>query len=296
MQPKPAFGIENTHRILQQFDADIRGSSEGLDWSSVFASVAREQPFDGKLHALSDSLMVLHRGGPVDITYTVGGKKFARHIQRGALFFLPAEHECDVALREPLDSTHIYIRSDLFYAPEKAQNLLRGIAPMLGEADAVLQHLAAVIGDTVIGQLPASRLFIEPVAQAIANRLIAINYHKSTPEAGKKSPHQLTGRQMQRIREFIDSNLDGDIRLETLASLCGRSTEYFVRLFKATTGMSPYQYVLNQRVEHAKMLLGDDTKKISDIALACGFTHQEHLTRMFRRFTGVTPARFRRNR
>ena len=71
MQPKPAFGIENTHRILQQFDADIRGSSEGLDWSSVFASVARERPFDGKLHALSDSLMVLHRGGPVDITYTV---------------------------------------------------------------------------------------------------------------------------------------------------------------------------------------------------------------------------------
>jgi len=293
MQSKPVFGIEDTHRILHQFQADIRASSEGLGWSSAFASVQRERAYEGKLHALSDSLMVLHRGGPVDITYTVGGKSVGRHIPKGGVFFLPAGHECDVALHAALDSTHIYLRSDLFAEGESvAHNVLGGLAPMYGENDAVLAHLAAAVGDTVIAGLPASSLFVDPIVSAIANRFIAINYHTPAAEPGKQT-QRLTHRQMQRIREFVEANLETDIRLEMMAGICGRSTEYFVRVFKATAGVSPYQYVLNLRIERAKALLGVEGASIADVALQCGFSHQEHLTRMFRRFTGVTPGRYR---
>lgn len=293
MQSKPVFGIEDTHRILHQFQADIRASSEGLGWSSAFASVQRERAYEGKLHALSDSLMVLHRGGPVDITYTVGGKSVGRHIPKGGVFFLPAGHECDVALHAALDSTHIYLRSDLFAEGEAgAHNVLGGLAPMYGENDAVLAHLAAAVGDTIIAGLPASSLFVDPIVSAIANRFIAINYHTPAAEPGKQT-QRLTHRQMQRIREFVEANLETDIRLEMMAGLCGRSTEYFVRVFKATAGVSPYQYVLNLRIERAKALLGVEGASIADVALQCGFSHQEHLTRMFRRFTGVTPGRYR---
>lgn len=293
MQSKPVFGIEDTHRILHQFQADIRASSEGLGWSSAFASVQRERAYEGKLHALSDSLMVLHRGGPVDITYTVQGKSVGRHIPKGGVFFLPAGHECDVALHAALDSTHIYLRSGLFAASEAgAHNVLGGLAPMFGENDAVLAHLAAAVGDTIIAGLPASSLFVDPIVSAIANRFIAINYHTPTAEPGKQT-QRLTHRQMQRIREFVEANLETDIRLEMMAGICGRSTEYFVRVFKATAGVSPYQYVLNLRIERAKALLGVEGASIADVALQCGFSHQEHLTRMFRRFTGVTPGRYR---
>ncbi|MGO4712681.1 helix-turn-helix domain-containing protein [Bradyrhizobium sp. 2TAF24] len=294
MDAKPIFGIEDTHRILHRFEADIHGSSEGLGWSSAFASVQRERPYDGKLHALSDSLMVLHRGGPVDITYTVDGRSVERHIPRGGVFFLPAGHECDVLLHAALDSTHIYLRSDLFEDAEQPRSLIGGLAPMLGEKDAVLEHLAAAIGDTITGHLPASSLFADPIARAIANRFIALNYHQRPAEAGKH-PQVLNVRQMQRVRDYVEVHLAGDIRLDALAALCGRSTEYFVRLFKATTGVSPYQYVLNLRIERAKALLADEAHSIADVALQCGFSHQEHLTRMFRRFTGVTPGRYRRS-
>jgi AraC family transcriptional regulator len=293
MQSKPVFGIEDTHRILHQFQADIRASSEGLGWSSAFASVQRERAYEGKLHALSDSLMVLHRGGPVDITYTVEGKSVGRHIPKGGVFFLPAGHECDVALHAALDSTHIYLRSDLF-ADSKAgaHNVLDGLAPMFGDNDAVLAHLAAAVGDTIIAGMPASSMFVDPIVSAIANRFIAINYHTPAAEPGKQT-QRLTRRQMQRIREFVEANLETDIRLEMMAGICGRSTEYFVRIFKATAGVSPYQYVLNLRIERAKALLGVEGASIADVALQCGFSHQEHLTRMFRRFTGVTPGRYR---
>lgn len=294
MQVNSTFGVRETHGILDRFQADFRGSSEGLGWSTAFASVQRERPFDGHFHALSDNLMVLHRGGPVDITYVVDGKSVTRHIPRGGVFFLPAGQACNVVLREPLESTHIYLRSDLFVEREGASSLIGGLAPMLGDQDAVLEHLAAAIGDTITGGLPASSLFVDPIAQAIANRFIAINFHKPSPEAGKH-PNRLSARQMQRIRDFVEAHLDTDIRLDQLAELCGRSTEYFVRLFKATSGVSPYQYVLNLRIERARTLLGDETQSLADIALACGFSHQEHLTRMFRRFTGVTPGRYRRS-
>ena len=294
MQAKSTFGVQETHGILGRFQADFRGSSEGLGWSSAYASVQRERPFDGHFHALSDNLMVLHRGGPVALTYVMDGKSVARQIPRGGVFFLPAGHACDVVLHEALESTHIYLRSDLFADKEKASSLVGGLAPMLGDQDPVLEHLAAAVGDTITGGLPASSLFVEPIAQAIANRFIAINFHKSNPEVGKH-PNQLSVRQMQRIREFVEANLDTDIRLDQLAGLCGRSTEYFVRLFKATSGVSPYQYVLNLRIERARTLLGDDKQSIAEIALACGFSHQEHFTRMFHRFTGVTPGRYRRS-
>ena len=294
MQAKPNFGVQDTHGILDRFQADFRGSSEGLGWSSAFASVQRERPFDGHFHALSDNLMVLHRGGPVEITYVMNGKSVARHIPRGGVFFLPAGHACNVVLHEALESTHIYLRSDLFSDREGASSLIGGLAPMLGDQDTVLEHLAAAVGDTITNGLPASSLFVDPIAQAIANRFISINFHKPSVEAGKH-PNQLSARQMQRIRDFVETNLDTDIRLDQLAELCGRSTEYFVRLFKATTGVSPYQYVLTLRIERARRLLGDETQSLADIALACGFSHQEHFTRMFRRFTGVTPGRYRRS-
>src|SRR5246127_3847409 len=272
MQATSNFGVQETHGILNRFQAEFRGSSEGLGWSSAFASVQRERPFEGRFHALSDNLMVLHRGGPVDITYVMDGKSVARHIPRGGVFFLPAGHACNVLLREPLESTHIYLRSDLFAGPDGSPGVISGLAPMLGDQDAVLEHLASAIGDTITGGLPASSLFVDPIAQAIANRFVAINFHKPITEAGKH-PNLLSGRQMARIREFVDANINSDIRLDQLAELCGRSTEYFVRLFKATSGVSPYQYVLNLRIERAKALLAEETLSLAEIALACGFFH-----------------------
>ena len=289
----PVFEIADTHQIPHRFDADVRGSSEGMGWTSAFASLQRERPYHGLLQAVSSSLMVLHRGGPVEITYTVNGRSIARHIPKGGVFFLPAEHACDVALEASLESTHIYLRSDLFGQDGESRNVISGLAPMLGERDAVLEHLAAAIGDTIISNLPASALFVDPIAKAIANRFIALNFHK--PSVSEKSRSRLSYRQMQRVREFIASNLGDDIRLDMMATVCGLNTDYFVRQFKATTGISPYRYVLGLRIEHAKSLLEDEARSIADIALQCGFSHQEHLTRMFRRFAGITPGRYRRD-
>jgi AraC family transcriptional regulator len=290
-QARSVFGTSETHGILQQFGARVGASSEGLGWTSAFASTQREQPFEGCFHELSDCLMVLHRGGPIDIVYNMGGRSVSRHIPKGGIFFLPAGHECNVHLRGPLETTHIYLRAHLFESEGGPPAAVGSLAPIFGERDSVLEHLAFAIGEIVVESSPS--LSVDPIAQALANRFIDINF-KKPPAGPARRDYRLTDRQLRRVREFIDQNIESDVRLGAMASACGVSPDYFLRMFKSTVGVSPYQYLLNLRVERAKILLSDATCSLAEVALRCGFSHQEHLSRMFRRFTGVAPGRYRR--
>ncbi|GAA6617633.1 helix-turn-helix domain-containing protein [Scytonema sp. NUACC26] len=94
---------------------------------------------------------------------------------------------------------------------------------------------------------------------------------------------------LRQVIEHIHSHLNSDIKLAELAGLAGISQYYFCQLFKNSLGITPYQYVLQQRVEQAKHLLRSGKMAICDIALTCGFANQSHLTKHFRKITGMTP-------
>ncbi len=102
---------------------------------------------------------------------------------------------------------------------------------------------------------------------------------------------KVTARQ---IYQYIESNLQYEISLAELASLAGFSVAHFSRAFKVTVGKSPYAYVLTARIQRAKAILRGSDKPIAELALECGFSSQAHLTSMFSRVVGTTPARFRK--
>ena len=287
MGSKRIFRKEETHGVLQQFQAVVAATSEGLGWSSAYASMQRERPFEGRFDAISDFLMVLHRSGPVDVIFRTDGRAVQRHLPSGGIFFLPAGRECEVSLHAPLDTIHIYLRSDFFVEESRRLEL----APWLGVQDPVLQHLGRAMGEAVQENLTASSLFADSIAQGMARRFLMIS-EQGTPKRDRT--YRLSKRQIRRIREFIEANLETDLRLEAMARACGLGTKTFMRSFRATCGTSPYQYVIAVRVERAKLLLEEQTMGLAEIALRCGFSHQEHLTRMFRRLVEETPGRYRR--
>jgi AraC-like DNA-binding protein len=65
--------------------------------------------------------------------------------------------------------------------------------------------------------------------------------------------------------------------------------------FKDTTGVAPYQWLVQRRVDVAKSLLEERRHSLSDIAFECGFADQSHFTRVFSRITGLSPGAWRRN-
>jgi AraC family transcriptional regulator len=105
----------------------------------------------------------------------------------------------------------------------------------------------------------------------------------------------LSSYQLRHALDFIHAVLNCDFKLQEIADRLGMSQYYFCRLFKQSMGVSPYQYVLQQRVELAQRLLIEQrTRAICDIALECGFSSQSQMTEHFRRKTGTTPAAYRR--
>ncbi|MBV8882715.1 MAG: helix-turn-helix transcriptional regulator [Chroococcidiopsidaceae cyanobacterium CP_BM_RX_35] len=103
----------------------------------------------------------------------------------------------------------------------------------------------------------------------------------------------LTDAQLQRAIDHIHTHLDQELTLEQIAAVINISPTYFASLFKRATGISPHQYVIQQRVERAKMMLLKTDLAIADIALQVGFSSQSHLTQQFKRFTGITPKQVR---
>jgi AraC family transcriptional regulator len=107
----------------------------------------------------------------------------------------------------------------------------------------------------------------------------------------------LTGRlapfRLRRVLAFIEANLARGIKLLELAAVAELSPMHFSRAFKASTGRAPYQWVVERRVQRAKTMIGDTDDSLAGIALACGFADQSHMTSVFRKRTGETPAKFR---
>ena len=142
-------------------------------------------------------------------------------------------------------------------------------------------------------QQPAfgSQLYRDSLANVLAVNLL--QHHATTTPPLPVYEGGLPPRQLQQILEYVDAHLDRDLRLEHLAQVLDMSQFHFSRLFKQSIGLSPYQYLIQQRIERAKQLLKQTDQSIVDIALNCGFNSHSHLSKQFRQVTGITPKAYR---
>jgi AraC-like DNA-binding protein len=93
--------------------------------------------------------------------------------------------------------------------------------------------------------------------------------------------------------EYISTNFRSDIKIEDISSFIHLSPYHFIRIFKQHTGLTPHEYLLKTRLEHAQNLLTSDTCSINEAARECGFINTSHFTACFRRNQGLSPKEFR---
>lgn len=99
---------------------------------------------------------------------------------------------------------------------------------------------------------------------------------------------------LQRALRYVNDNLDAKLTWDEIASAVGMDPFTLGRGFTLSAGITLHQYVTRCRVNQAMRLLARRELSIADIALEVGFSCQSHLTTLFRRHTGTTPAAFRR--
>jgi AraC family transcriptional regulator len=166
------------------------------------------------------------------------------------------------------------------------------LIPQFSIDDPVIQQLALALKTEIQTGCLSGRLYGESLGTALAARLVQ-NYAVSKPSLEFKT-NGLPQSQLERVIDYMKANLTQDLSILDLATLTSMSESHFSRSFKQSVGIAPYQYLMQQRVERAKQLLKQQVISISDIALDCGFANQTHLTKVFRRMTGMTPKAYRK--
>jgi AraC family transcriptional regulator len=293
------FQVTETHGILLRPQNHYHARSEDLGWSSLFASAQKEAPFWDDFKPVQDHMIVLHLDGPVKVDRVLGKERRSQIIPASGLFILPGGLEFGVGIDGWLETLHIYLRHKVLI--EVAAELYRGdpakveLLPRLGVDDPALARLALCVRDALYEADPAGPLLVDYLAHALATKLLQNHSNVQAAANPSLSGRGLDRRAVARVLDFIAAHLDAPILLADLAAAVGLSVTHFSRQFKASTGMAPHRMVVSMRVERAKMLLAECGQSIAEIALECGFAHQEHLTRVFAMYVGLTPAAFRRS-
>ena len=92
---------------------------------------------------------------------------------------------------------------------------------------------------------------------------------------------------------YIHKHLDRDLSIQTVAQWVGLSPKYFQKVFRESTGKTPNEYIIEEKLTKAKALLRQTDKAISDIAFECGFTNFSYFSRMFKKRLNKTPQEYR---
>ena len=233
--------------------------------------------------------------GEVKAQWTADGRTNTEHYSPGTIYMLPA------GTRDRLTWSGTSTRMVLVMEPrflarslEKTEHLDNvDLKTHWNLRDRHIQSIIVALHADLEDGSPAGPVYGESLALALSHYLIR-RYSVRTSDDSHYRGGMPTAR-LNRVKDFINQNSSRDIHLQELADLAGISTNYFCALFKTTTGMTAYQYILQCRIDRAKQYLRDPKFSIDDAGTASGFSNQSHFTKVFRRMTGRTPSNYRLN-
>ncbi len=160
-------------------------------------------------------------------------------------------------------------------------------------ADCRLGALVAAVHAEMAAGFPSGKLFLDSVEQAMAVTLVSGHAVRRRPV--QISRGGLGSARLRRIKELVHARVEDELSLDEMAQSVGLSTAHFARMFRQSTGETPHQFVLRQRLERAKAMLRTPDARILDVALACGFKTQQHFAQVFRDVCGISPTEYRQD-
>jgi AraC family transcriptional regulator len=289
------FRLRDTHQIVTMPNHEMIASSEGLGWQNVYAVVQREAAYESYLDAVNDHLFIFHLKGSVGIHWSTSGHDLDGRVTPGHYDFFPGREGVDVQLGGSIETMHLYLRRSIVDAV--IEDMLGGdpgqiaLNPVFNGSDPFLEQIAVSMRGALNDDSLASRLYVEQLSWTLAAHLV---HSSCRTEPASPAYGGLSKQQLRRVIDFIEVNMEKPLNLQELAAAACLNPVYFGRQFKRTTNLSPHQFVIQHRIERAKSLLATTSQPIAEIAAACGFCHQEHLTRVFRIRCGTTPSAYRR--
>lgn len=264
-------------------------------WDSFHFELHRQPKFDtpehqSQWHVIAQGLSAASGTQPSQGERWLDGKLSRERRYQGDIAIIPADVSQRCNWNMTAEFAILAINPTLL--KQVGQDWVNGdrielIPRFMSEQDALLQGIFSTVRDELESGKIGGDLLIDSLKTTLAIHLLR-NYCITQPKLSSYADG-LSPSTLQRVTEYVHEHLNQNVTLIELAAIAQLSPYHFLRLFKQKTGVTPHQYILQQRIEKAKHLLQHSELSIAEIALRVGFCDQSHLTRCFKRIAGMTP-------
>jgi len=278
---------------IQRMPAPPAQSSDGLGWRQIYAVRFRQPERCAiSLPAVRGHFIAAHMATPTQLSLRIGGRWTRSRSAPGDVMMMAPNQESTWEWRGGLDEFDIFLDQSVIdtVAEEVTDRQVRFVDGIgLGNPD--IFQIARELSQEIACPRAGTALFADLAAQRLA--LALIRGHSSVRDIGYDPRISIARHRLRRVLDYVEQHLAEEISIECLSAVASMSAGHFTRGFKKVMGESPYRYVMRRRVEQTKKLLAGTRLPIAEIAQACGFSSQSHLTAVFGQHCGMTPHRFR---
>jgi len=283
---------ESNHETV--FDVPLEHivqSSSGKGWHGLDVAEIIHPLDDFALPALPRHILVINLSAPSTIQERLAGRQ--GHLGTGNVVILPAGAPTTWHLEREGEVRHLH----LYLSPTLLQQIATSadidpdtveFVDTLGMFDPRIETIALSLLSELRSEGLGGRLYVESLANILGIHLL--RQHSSVKQPSLPRSVGLDRATLRRVSTYIEEHLAEDLSLSELAAVAYLSPYHFARLFKASTGFAPHQYVIGRRIERAKLLLSTTNWSLTAIAHAVGFAHESHLALHFKRLTGLLPS------
>ena len=268
-------------------------SSRSRGWNGLTLEVHSFHMLDAVVQP-PDHVIALHLAGSVNLRQTREGRTRVRRMSPGDVAITPVGppvrwQQQSLSLVILLRLTPAYVRTiagdECAIDPDRFE-----FREVFATRDATIEG----IGRRLLAGLELeggdSHLYVDTLACELTIHLLRNYTTAVVPDWPKAnlSPHKL-----RRAIDFIDENLCNQLTLAAMAKAVALSPGHFAHVFREATGVAPHRYVLERRVDRAKVMLRQSDLPITEIADRVGCSSHSHFSVLFNRVTGLTPRQFR---
>lgn len=265
-------------------------SSRPQGWRGIVLEQQKQPPSEFDVPPLSQHLVIFLLGQTIPLIQERGGQTRRGRLVPGEILVMPAGQPSHWISGGAVNAVHLLLAPDFIARTAEAVGMTPDQAEVVnsfGTLDPRLEQIGRLLLDEAQTAGLGGPLYAESLINALAVHVL--RRYSASGEVPSRPVGGLPKSTLRRAVEYINDNLDRDLSLSEIAQAAEISPNFLAARFKQSIGIAPHQYVIKRRVAQAERLLLGGGLSIGEVAAQVGFYDQSHLTRHFKRLTGVTP-------
>ncbi|TBR56919.1 hypothetical protein B4U84_26090 [Westiellopsis prolifica IICB1] len=278
---------------LQILPSIPRLSSSKVGWHGIGLEYHRQPAHTAPEHCPAQHVVVIHHQPLAKVKRQLNGCDRVERIGSGDIVVCPANVSHFACWEAEVQFTLLFLESALiahtayeFIDPDRVE-----ILPHFAQPDPLIYQIGLALKSQLESNEWDSKLYAESAASMLAVHLL--QHYSARKHTIREYTGSLPKYKLRQVVDYINAHLDQNLDLTELALLVQMSHYHFVRLFKQSAGITPYQYLIKCRLEKVKSLLVNTDLSMAEIAKRTGFSSHSHLTRLFCKHLSVTPREYR---